>query len=265
MRKILFLLASLVTFSSCQKEIEIDLNSTNPQYVVEGIITDQVEKYSVKITKTVNFSDPNTFPAIRGARVTIADNAGNTETLTETSAGIYQTQKLQGTSGRTYTLTINAEGKTFTAQSTMPAKVSLSGIKIAPSTFIPPGGDKDVYAATPQFTDPAGLGNNYRFIQSTQKETDKSIIIANDNVDDGRPNNRPVLSRDFKVKLGDTYNLEMQCIDKATYDYFNSLNLSSGNGPGGGTTPTNPVNNIQGGALGYFSAHTVQKMSIVVK
>jgi hypothetical protein len=57
----------------------------------------------------------------------------------------------------------------------------------------------------------------------------------------------------------------MRCIDGPVYDYFFSLNSIQGNGPGGGTTPTNPVSNISGGALGYFSAFTVQKVSAVVK
>lgn len=57
----------------------------------------------------------------------------------------------------------------------------------------------------------------------------------------------------------------MQCIDRAIFDYFTSLNSSIGNGPGGGATPSNPTSNINGNAIGYFSAHTAQRKLVIVK
>jgi hypothetical protein len=260
------LLVSLIALTSCQDEIEIDLNSSNPKVVIEGAITNLNEPNTIKITKTVNFSDPNTYPAVRGAKVTINDNLGNSEQLTETAAGVYQTKPIKGVSGRTYTLTVVAEGSTFTAQSTMPTQVKLDSLRIMPSTFAPPGGGtNDNYTVFPQFRDPAGVVNSYRFIQSSDKAKDNSILVSNDNIGDGQPYSRPIFSQGFELKKGDKYALEMQCIDKPIYEYFYTLASISGGGPGGGTTPTNPPSNISGGALGYFSAHTVQRVNVVVK
>ena len=251
--------------SSCEKEIELDLNSSNSKYVIEGEIP-QNELATVKITKTVNFSDSNNFPAVKGATVTITDEIGTTEQLIETSTGVYKTQKLKGLEGKTFTLRVKAEGNTFTAKSTMPKAVKLIGLKTSLSTFAPPGeASSDNYTIFPQFFDPIELGNNYRFIQTRNGELDKSILIANDNIGNGQSNSRPLFSQNFEIKLGDNITVEMRCIDGPVYDYFFSLNSIQGNGPGGGTTPTNPVSNISGGALGYFSAFTVQKVSAVVK
>jgi hypothetical protein len=72
-----------------------------------------------------------------------------------------------------------------------------------------------------------------------------------------------VFSRDFEVKKGDVVTVEMQCLDKESYDYFYSLFSIGNNGPG--ATPTNPVSNISGGELGYFSAYTSQKQTIEIK
>jgi Domain of unknown function (DUF4249) len=259
MKKIAMLFIALTTLMSCEKVIEIDLNSTDPKVVIEGIVTDQNEPLTVTINKTVNFSDANNYPAIGKAIVTIADNAGNSEVLTETITGTYKTKKLVGIVGRTYTLTVNAEGKTYTAKSIMSPKVNITDIKyeVAPR----PGQKEDHYVLFPQFLDPKGTGNNYRFIQSTTKKMDKTIIISNDNVEDGKPNARPIFSQDLDILLGDTVTVEMHCIDKASYDYFYSLTQSAD----GGATPANPITNIQGGALGYFAAYTVQKLTKVVK
>src|SRR5258708_12937055 len=57
--------------------------------------------------------------------------------------------------------------------------------------------------------------------------------------------------------------VDMQCIDKNMYKYWYSMDQSSTGD--GGTTAANPVTNVVGGALGYFSAHTSQTKTILVK
>jgi hypothetical protein len=56
----------------------------------------------------------------------------------------------------------------------------------------------------------------------------------------------------------------MLCIDNNVFEYFKQL---SGLDPTNGqpTAPTNPISNISGGALGYFSAHTTQKKKAIVQ
>jgi hypothetical protein len=259
--KIASILAMGILLSSCEKEIELDLNSADPKYVIEAELP-QNEVVTVNITKTVNFSDSNVFPKVKGAVVSITDNSGVSEQLIETADGQYKSQKIKGEEGKTYTLNISVEGKNFIANSTMPKAVLFTGVKANLSTFAPPGATAaDNYTIFPQFIDPAELGNSYRFIQTRNGELDKSILVSNDNVGNGQPNARPIFSQNFEIKLGDEVTIEMRCIDKPVYDYFFSLNSIQGNGPGGGTTPTNPVSNFTGGALGYFSAFTVQKIS----
>src|ERR1035437_694632 len=108
----------LFTFFSCQKVININLNSASPQIVVQGNISNQAEAYSVQLAQTVNFSDPNSFPPVSGAKVLLNDNAGNSDTLKENPAGIYTGSKLSGTPNRSYMLLINANGKNYTSVST---------------------------------------------------------------------------------------------------------------------------------------------------
>ena len=120
---------------SCEKEITLDLNSVNSKFVIEGEIS-QNQKASVRISKTVDFTESNNFPAVRGANVSLSDGSGNSEQLVETSAGVYQSQKIMGSEGKTYKLTVIAEGSTFTAQTTMPTNVKLTGLKVQKSSFI---------------------------------------------------------------------------------------------------------------------------------
>src|SRR5580698_1411472 len=100
----------------CQKVINIDLNSASPAIVIVGNINDQPGPYTVTLSQTVNFSQPNTFPAVSGAFISIADNTGFIDTLFETSVpGTYNTKKIMGMPGRTYTLKVIAGGQTYTS------------------------------------------------------------------------------------------------------------------------------------------------------
>jgi hypothetical protein len=260
-----FLILGLsILFGSCQKVINIDLKNKDATIVIEGTVTDSPTiPHTVKITKSVNFSADNVFPAVSGANVTISDNAGNTVTLNETSPGIYQNSTLVGTQGRTYYLNVIAEGKTYSAASTIPTKVNLDTVLVDVGLSPPGAGNGNSKSAIPVFTDPYGKGNNYKFFLKKNNILSKQLFITDDQIVDGGINNRPLSDSDFEYKTNDTITVTMMCLDKAVYLYFYSLS-QSGSGPDASATPANPVTNINGAILGYFSAHTIQTKKVIV-
>jgi hypothetical protein len=264
MQKISFSILTIVllAFTACTKIIEVDLNSADPQIIIEGEITNETGVCFVKITKTVNFSDPNTFPAVINAEVTITDNTGATETLTETSPGYYEGNLLQGTPENTYTLKVVAEGKTYNATCKMPKTIDLRGIQVIESDFSGPAGPPGIdssknYNVLPLFQDDANTIDYYRAIQKANAKIDNSFFsVINDNLFNGQPFPYPIFNQNLDLKSGDTVELEMLHYDKGPYEYFFSLGQVT---TGQSGTPANPVSNISGGALGYFSAHTVSR------
>ncbi len=248
-----------VTLYACQKVINIDLKDVDKKYVIEGIVNDGPGPYTVKISQTKNFSDDNNFATISGAQVIISDNTGVTDTLRETSNGSYTTSRITGVQGRTYNLLVNIGGSSFSASSTMPAKVMLDSIYITTIDFF----GNTVKSLIPAFTDPKNVKNNYHFEQWKNGILDKTLFSQNDEFSDGKVNSRPLITEDIDsaFKSNDIARLEMQCVDDNVYNYWTSLEQSTGSG----TAPANPVSNIKGGALGYFSAHTSEIREIVVK
>ncbi|MFT3824704.1 MAG: DUF4249 domain-containing protein [Chitinophagaceae bacterium] len=262
---LLGMILGVLTLSSCEKVISVNLNNTEKKYVVEGILTNQANSAKVLISQTNDFDDDNNFPAISGAQVTITDANGATTTLTEGSAGTY-TASLQGVPGKTYSLKVVINGTTFTASSTMPQPVPLDTVYIT---------DESIFGDTRKtvnvkYKDPVGTGNNYRFIQYVNSVKEKTIFVRNDDLSDGRTVDIPLWVRndnnddndDDKIKSGDIVKVDMLCIDAAVYKYWFSLDQSATGESN--VTPANPVSNIQGGALGYFSAHTLQSKTITV-
>jgi hypothetical protein len=268
MKNIIFIFCCTIAFFSCTKVIDINLNNADKQIVIEGEISNQAGPYLIKISETVNFSESNNYPPVKNAQVYVEDNFGNKDTLIETTPGFYYTQQITGVPGRIYSLKIITSEKTLTAKCQMPNIIPLDTIRFLKSNFGGggPGGSTEInYAAIPEFLDPPTLGNCYRFIQKANDTLDKNFNVDNDNLINGLKYQRPIFSQGFTTRLNDTFTLEMQNIDVSIYNYFNSLNESIGSGPGGGATPANPVSNIEGGALGYFSAHTSQKKTVIVK
>ncbi|GAB3895145.1 DUF4249 domain-containing protein [Spirosoma agri] len=94
---------------SCVTEFQPDTVSIPVSLVVEGQITNQPGPYTIKLTRTADYSYKSLNLLETGAIVTIDDNQGNRETLTElSSGGIYRTKAtgMQGVAGRTYKVTI---------------------------------------------------------------------------------------------------------------------------------------------------------------
>lgn len=260
MKTFIFLFSLMILFTSCEKVVELDLENADATLVIEGNITNQPGPYYVKLTKTLTFEQSGIYPGVENAQVIISDNTGISDTLKYIENGIYATSKLEGTEGRTYTLTVKSDGKTYTATSTMPQKVMLESTRINTFTFA--GEDQNV--VIPVYKDPASLGNNYNFILTVNDTLDNTYLVWNDNTNNGVENQRPLRSNNGNLKSGDQVEIEMQCVDASAYQFYFALSQIASGGPGGGTTPSNPPNNISGGALGLFSAHTTQTRQIVI-
>jgi hypothetical protein len=257
---IILSMAILLGMSSCTKVIDLDLENKANTVVIEGEINDGLPPYQVKITKSVAFTENNNYPGINNALVIVEDNTGVRDTLQSKSDGVYETNKIIGTPGNTYSLTAIADGKTYTSQSTLPAKVTLDTLLTTELNF---AGQKRK-TIIPGFLDPMTIGNNYRFIISVNDTIVKDVVITNDNINNGIPNQRPFILQSVILKSGDAVKVTMQNVDKLVYNYFYTLQQISGNGPGGGSAPTNPPSNIIGGALGYFNATSSNTKTVVI-
>jgi hypothetical protein len=260
MKNIVSITFIALLFGSCEKVVDLDYRGNQSKIILEGNITNEAGPYFVKITKSIDLSETGNYPTVDNAMVTISDDAGNNEILTPQGNGVYQTTTISGVAGRTYTLTVEAEGQTYTAQSTMPPLVPFDSIKIAEITI----GNDIERNLIPIYKDPIAKGNEYRFVLSVNNTLINQHLIQNDEIKNGLVNTLrlEINDDDLKLKPGDLVTIKMQCIDSNVALYYTTLALIADSGPGGGTTPNNPPSNISNGALGVFSAHTVEVKDI---
>jgi hypothetical protein len=261
--QLLLVAALFASTTSCQKVINVSLNSAAQKYVIEGEINDGPGPYTISITRTRPFSEDNTFERISGAQVTIADlTAGTVDSLKSDGPGNYRTSMLTGVPGHAYKLSVMVSGQAYEALSTMPSQaVGIDTLYVKRSDF---GGDS--YFATPEFTDPVGKGNYYRLRQWVKDTLIDGSRLRSDDATDGQTYRSPLYydngkdSGNPKILNGDSIKVELQCLNRQVYDYYRTLRDVTGQNS---ATPANPLTNVTGGALGIFNTCTSRKRAAV--
>ncbi len=255
-----FVALMMISLLGCKKVIDVKLKNAGSQIVITGEVNNKRGPYKVSISKSVDFTADNNFPGVSGAFVTITGN-GITDTLSENEPGNYYTHQLEGKPGKSYSLFVSLNGEKYTATSVMPQPVHLDSI----SFLI---GEKNNIYAVANFQDPPNVPNYYQFTELVNGENlpdGRGNSVFSDRLSDGRYIRAVLYDDTSDIKPGITLTVQMNCVDKAVYNYFNQLLLvSTGSSRFASPSPANPTSNINGGALGYFSANTVATKSVEI-
>jgi hypothetical protein len=254
--KITYLFVTLLVLASCEKVIHLDLNTSTPQVVIQGNIYDEPGPYHVKISRSVNFEDASDYPPVSGAVVVLSDNTGQTEVLSESLPGTYNSSRLRAYAERSYSLSVKTGGKVYQANANMPEGVEIDSIYFSKSPF---SGEK---ITTIRFEDPPNANNYYRVIYLINDILQKEFYVLSDDVFQGTTIVYSLMPRGTEIKLmkGDKVTVWLEAVDYGIYEYFRT---AAGEG-GQNASPSNPVSNINNGALGYFNACSVRKISVTV-
>lgn len=295
---IIILLISTCFLSSCEKEVSFHFNETPPKLVVEGKI-EQGQYPLVQLTQSLSFlgvkniNHPNTL-FIHDAQVIISDGINSIE-LTEyynitnpqlplfyyysVDTSIVEDQHFKGIIGKTYYLSITIDGASYHAKTSIPAPKPLDSLW----TVIPPQNNKhplpeNVFLLYVRYSDPDTIGNRYRIFTRTNNEpyypslpSVYSDELANGAIADvaitpGRmPGDTTNSEWQRYFHLGDTIKIKWSAIDKATYDFYNTLEfgaLSVGNPFAG---PTSIISNIKGkNVLGIWAGLGTVEHEIII-
>ncbi|SOD79831.1 DUF4249 domain-containing protein [Spirosoma fluviale] len=248
---------------SCVTEFQPEAVSIPPSLIVEGQVTDQAGPYSIKLTRTANYSFKSLNLLETGAIVTISDNLGNKETLKETlTGGTYETASLRGVVGRSYKLAIQTKaGKRYESDTeVLPAappilKLYYEYTKEAGEANLTKSQGWDVYLDT---KDPEVTGNYYRWTWTHFEFTSvcfkrelangsltglgccsncwditrcyNCISISSDVNINGQAISRQFISRvPYKSKSKYYLEVQQQAISKGAYNFWKSVRQLTGN------------------------------------
>jgi hypothetical protein len=281
-------------FSSCEKEINVDLADSEKKIVIEGVIESNQVPY-VTISKSIGFFDKidlGSVQYVNNAIVKIQDLSDNkTITLKEynldTTVGtqtfhfhIYGpdlndpiAMSFKGQVEHTYKLSISAEGKQYESITKIPGSVGLDSLWLEPV----PGMEDSLKAVKAYYNDPDTFGNavkletlTNRFIKTGVPEIYYTSFnsVYNDDIINGT---RIPLSIDLGynksenysqseintigfVRKGDTVNIKWSAIDTHVFDFWETLAFSQSSVGNPFASPTKIQSNIPG-ALGVWAGY----------
>ena len=258
------LLLMCLSFSSCEKVIELDLSESKEVIVIEALVTSNKEPFKVLVSKTSSFFGPKTNDAVSGAKVSLRAENGKPKYFRETSPGVYRLEKITAPANYWYIVDVEYDGITYSARSFMNEAVPIADISF--SYFDGFGFFDSGYKVNCFIRDPADIENYYRlkyFVNGNPVDDKGELNLHLDKLFNGKVVG--LSQRSLVFKETDTLTIELQSIDKAAYDYFLMLESISGNELLQTASPANPVSNFDNGALGYFSAYSYERKTVIIK
>ena len=268
MKKVIFIFVALLFFIGCEEVIEVELDNAEPQIVIEANISNIPSNNFVVITKSTDFYNPSEFTNVTDAEVIVTDQDGNTFSFIELTPGRYINQNLSAKIGTEYLMTITTEGVTYSAKSHLPRQIFIDSIVVTGEKR--PFDDELDYEYHCYFQDYPNIKDYARFRLIINGENQNGIFRYDDRLTDGNhiDFNRFFLQDERTINIGDIVTIELLTIDKATFEYFDTLRdalATSGGGPFGSTAPSNPTTNWDNDALGYFSAYSIDSKSVIIE
>ncbi len=277
MRNLYILLLLLLTLS-CQKEIELDYRDIEPVVSIEGRVTN--EQVYVLITRTRSMNDSVKGRGIGGAVVTISSEDGTEQLVYDARDGYYRPASgMKGVPGRTYRLDVTLDGHQYAASSTMPRQAPIVSTQFIWQSLL----DNGMLMYEMWASDPEPDVRNYYWYRVDRRAKDpkvrqkqgtdayrwssfddrgainariyRDIMCVNEEMMDGQD----IEDDQLKSILfdGDTITLQLMTIDRAMFEYYQSLSVGQRMG-------ANPISNISGGCLGYFAAGSVSHADTVI-
>ena len=290
---LIYITAFCILFFSCEKNIDFSLNKVDAILVVDAQI-ENGQVPTVALSKSLDYFGAispqilaNSF--VHGAEVTMT-NGNVTHTFKEYTVplgngyfiyyyGIDSANlatAFVGEFNKQYNLTVKAEGKVYTAKTTIPVLA-----KIFDSLWTklpPPNVDTSKRILMARAIDPPGLGNYVRYF--TKKNRERFLpgfnSVFNDEVvdgttyqgqvDQGIDRNNPIPTGDDRLfSRGDTISFKLSNIDKATYNFWNTWEFNQQSIGNPFSQPGKVIGNISNGALGAFCGYASQVATVIAR
>ena len=291
MKRKFWIAGLLILLIGCEKNIEFDLDDTPPKLVVEATIENEKPPVVILTRSTAFFStitaEALTQSFVHDANVFVS-NGTKTHKLKEYTIPIsngvalsYYTidssnlaSSFVGELNQSYSLLITTDGEEYTATTTIP-----SITKRIDSIWAKPSNDDDTAKAIVmvKVTDPPGFGdyvryftkiNNQRFYPPLNSTFDDLFIDGTTyELQLSAGVDRNVADFDTNNDLfyrGDTLTIKLSNIDKATYEFWRTMEFSYASVGNPFSTPTKVLSNISNNALGYFGGYASQYRTYII-
>ncbi len=277
----LFTLAIGLILISCDEVINLDIDDSEEQVVIEGLITNSDLNF-IKVSRSRAFYASGPAEGIEDATVVVTDQNGTEFVFShnpdnvEGFEGVYLAPPgFTGVIDHTYSMSVIAEGVEYNAQEKLLPVTSIDSLTVEYADLDP--GDEEFedfgveegelfevifFAQEPQDRVDHYLFKFYRN-DSLVKDFPEDIYFSEDEFLGEEIDDLPIASYYLE---NDTVRVEMYSITREAFVFYADLfNLINGDGGMFSPPPANPRNNLSNGALGYFQVSAIDTETIIVK
>jgi hypothetical protein len=289
-------LGSLIVylFSACEKDINIDIQSSDAQLVVEGVIENDSYPQVILSRSLSYFSSidstiiENTY--VHNAVVTVGNGSQTMELseqrLTSPQGATYYAYRpdlrrpgvfFKGKIAGKYTLKIRTDNKAYESVTTIP----LTGMELDSiwcTRVLLNNGDTTKIRLWARITDDPDNSSYVRYFTKRNSEPTYPGItsVIDDRIVNGTTFEIPLdagIDRSQKpdpdtyyalFSLGDTITLKFCNIDKPTWDFWRTVDYAFNTSGNPFSSPTRILGNIPG-ALGYWGGYSVKYKKIFIR
>lgn len=292
MKKNIFLITTVILlFISCEKKVEFKLDVVEPKLVVEATIENGLPPV-VYLSKSLDYFSEISPDILTNSLVTDADvyisNGSLTHKLklyTIPAGGGYNfsyystdssnlSTAFNGEVDKSYSLRIVWKGNEYTSTTRIPLpNRRIDSVFWKPA---PAGNSPQKVSLMVRAYDPPGFGDYIRYFTKRNSEPfypglnsvyDDQVIDGSSyevQVERGVPRNGSIPDEFAFFDKGDTVTLKICNIDKATFDFWRTMEFTYATVGNPFSSPTKVISNINGGALGYFGGYAAQYRTIII-
>lgn len=218
-------------------------------YVSDGVLTHKLKEYTVPVAPGINFYYYSNDPASPGTA-------------------------FSGQLNKQYSLRIVSESKEYTATTTIPNTTRrIDSLFWKPA---PAGNAPEKVAVMIKAYDQPGFGDYVRYFTKRNSEPfypglnsvyDDQVIDGSSfevQVERGVDRNQSQPDGYSFFNKGDTVTVKICNIDKATFDFWRTMEFTYASVGNPFSSPTKVMSNIKGGGLGYFGGYAAQYRIIII-
>lgn len=271
MNRLYIFTTAVILFFGCEKVVELDIDQSVPQIVIEGMLTDKDTLQYVKVSRSIQFYETGLNP-ILDAVVSVSGNGSvynysHNPLAIDTLNGFYFSDiSYSGLIGESYTLQVDVEGINYNAVDTMRSVTKIDSLifQEASNPFEEEVDDKGriyevlLYASEPQETEDF---YQFQFYRDSVLITDLTSIYVFSDVAFGPDLNglpSPVLFAE-----GELASVQIFSLSREQYVFYADLaNLLNTDGGMFSPPPANPRNTFSNNALGLWQVSAVSEDSI---
>lgn len=268
----LIIIILLAVISSCEKVVELDLDQSIPQLVIEGMLNDRDTTQYVKVSRSIQFYDVGLNP-VKDAIIMVSDGQNeytyshNPMAVDSMDGYYFSDVSFAGKIGDVYRLQVNVGGTDFVASDTMRFVTPIDSLFFSKAIHMSEEDENDgkIYQVLLYADEPKETEDFYQFLFYRDGE----LISYIDNIYvfsdvalgptlNGLPS--PVLFRE-----GEMASVQIYSLSREQYVFYSDLsNLLNTDGGMFSPPPANPRNTFTNGALGLWQVSAISEGSILI-